>query len=933
LGTFSETIASLTGGGAITTGSGSVLTLAGAADSTFLGVISGGGGIAKAGTGTLTLNGTNTYTGGTAINGGVVRVGADPNLGGACDIAFDGGTLFFSGGFTSERNILLHNGGGTLDTDGSDVILAGLISGAGSLTKQGIGTVTLNTANDYSGATIIEGGILRISNSQSLGTTAGGTTVRVGGELELYGDGLTVNEPLTLAGGEVCTLLGTNTYTGAVTLTADSVIDVDSDKLIITGGIGQSGGSFGLTKSGPGIIELKGTNTYTGATRVEEGTLSLFNGAAIADTGALILANTPDVQLLVNHNETIGSLSGGGSGGGNVQLGGNTLTLGDATSTRFDGIISGSGGALIKLGGGTLILGGANTYSGATTVNDGVLNLQNSAALGSGTGTTTVASGAAMQLEGDITVGNEALTLNGTGIAATGALRNLSGNNTYGGLLSLGSATRINSDTGSLTLSNEGTITGSYGLTVGGAGDTFIGSSIGTGSLTKDGGGSLTLAGANTYAGDTTVTAGTLRLANTQAIPAGTGKGNLSLAAGTTLDLNNTGVTVNGLSGTGRVTNNLTGGASLTVGGNDQNSTFGGLITDGNGLSSLAKVGAGTLTLTGANSYSGGTTVVAGTLRISADSNLGHAADTPTAGNIVLLAGATLATTESFTLDRNRGIAVGPAGAGTIDVASATTLTYGGAIANNGGGSGGLTKTGGGTLALTGTSCFTGTTTVAAGVLTVNGDHRGATGAVSIADGATLGGSGVLGGATTIASGGIHAPGDPATSGGLGIQSFSSSLTYSSGAIFAWELNGAGFGSDPLNQGSYDQVQATGAITVLSGAIFRIELAATDFTDAFWDSSRTWDNIFTGSGTPHLFNNTNDTFTGFACSSGLIAADGAVDGEGKFSFDGTTLTWHQGDISAIPEPGSWLALGGLIGCGLCLRTRRRAGSRCHAASA
>jgi autotransporter-associated beta strand protein len=1355
LGTFSETIASLSGGGAITTGPGGVLTLAGDANSTFQGVISGGGGIAKAGAGTLTLNGTNTHTGGTAINGGVVQVGADANLGGAGDLSFDGGTLFFSGGFTSERAIMLHGGGGTLDTDGSDVVLAGLISGAGQLTKTGIGTVTLNTANEYSGATLIQGGILRISNTLALGTTAGGTTVGPGGELELYGNGLTVSEPLTLNGGEVCTLLGTNTYSGAVTLTADSVLDADSDKLIITSGIGQSGGAFGLAKFGPGIVELKGTNTYSGDTRVEVGTLSLFNGAAIADGAAVILANTPDVLLLLNASESIGSLRGGGSGGGNVALAGNTLTLGDATSTRFDGIISGSGGSLTKQGAGTLTLGGANTYSGNTTVNAGVLNIQNATALGSGTGTTTVASGAALQLEGNIAVGNAPLTLNGTGINTTGALRNLSGNNTYGGLLTLGSATRINSDSGTLTLSNEGTITGSYALTAGGAGDTLIASSIGSGSLTKDGSGTLTLAGANTYPGDTIVTTGTLSMANAQAIPSGSGKGNLFLAAASTLDLNNTGITVNGLSGSGRVTNSLTGSAALTVGANGQTSSFDGVIGDGAGMCALTKTGTGTLTLTGSNIYTGGTTVAAGTLRVSADSNLGHAADAPTQGGLVIHAGATLAATASFTLDSHRGIAAGPSGAAIIDVADTRTLTYGGTIADYDG-SGGFTKAGSGTLVLSGTSSYSGSTTVAAGTLTVNGaiasssslvvqsgatltgtgttgsmtidasgtlapgnsaigtlavagnlalsgnanfelgtagashataglsdrievtggitlggtlyltdnagadsqgsagagsyklftysgtasgsfnsvsapatyhaavrdvasdqaiyidmynyaaatvtptvdlgrihaggtygtqsltvtnaaasggfseslgaafatpgagltatgslsglagqahdsgsmsvgisdttagvkngtlainftsqavtgsglgdtalvsqnvgvtgfaysgqgvwnlagsgawgnnqdaygawtqaggapgldgslsagdaasfasaivapttvsldgaspslsgitfdnsnaytlaqgsggevtlkgnggaatitvssgshcvavpvtlasnasidvthshdsltisgtlaggasgltktgggsldltgsnsyggptqlnagslwlngDQTAATGAVTVASGATLGGIGTLGGATTISSGGTHAPG--ATAGAIGKQTFDSSLTYHAGSIFEWNLDGTTFGSDISPQGTYDQVEAAGALSVASGAIFRIILTDSSFSNTFWNENRCWDNIFTGSGGTAL----NGRQFGFDGSDGTNgpASNGTVAGRGQFAFNGAALNWTAGagSISAIPEPASLLALAGLLGSGLCLRSRRQ----------
>jgi autotransporter-associated beta strand protein len=124
-------------------------------------------------------------------------------------------------------------------------------------------------------------------------------------------------------------------------------------------------------------------------------------------------------------------------------------------------------------GSGTLTLTGANTYTGATTLSAGVINIRNATALGTTAGGITVASDAALELQGGITVGAEALTLRGTGVGSAGALRNISGDNTYGGLLTLGAAARINSDAGNLSISNVGTITGAtFGLTVGGAGNT-----------------------------------------------------------------------------------------------------------------------------------------------------------------------------------------------------------------------------------------------------------------------------------------------------------------------------------------------------------------------------------------------------------------------------------------------------------------------------
>ncbi|WP_291312922.1 autotransporter-associated beta strand repeat-containing protein, partial [Devosia sp. 66-14] len=112
------------------------------------------------------------------------------------------------------------------------------------------------------------------------------------------------------------------------------------------------------------------------------GTLELQNGAAISNTGAVVLDNTAGVTLLVTNSETIGSLAGGGATGGTVQIAaGQTLTTGGAdTSTSFAGVISGSGG-LTKTGTGTFTLSGSNTYAGTTTVSGGTLELQNGAAI------------------------------------------------------------------------------------------------------------------------------------------------------------------------------------------------------------------------------------------------------------------------------------------------------------------------------------------------------------------------------------------------------------------------------------------------------------------------------------------------------------------------------------------------------------------------
>jgi len=126
---------------------------------TFSGVISGTGSFAQIGPGTTILTAANTYSGGTAINGGVLAVAADANLGAAAGgLAFGGGTLQFLSGFTTNRVVTLNAGGGTFDTNGNGATLAGEIGGDGGLTKVGAGTLVLSGANTYSGGTTLAAG-------------------------------------------------------------------------------------------------------------------------------------------------------------------------------------------------------------------------------------------------------------------------------------------------------------------------------------------------------------------------------------------------------------------------------------------------------------------------------------------------------------------------------------------------------------------------------------------------------------------------------------------------------------------------------------------------------------------------------------------------------------------------------------------------------
>jgi outer membrane autotransporter protein len=280
----------------------------------------------------------------------------------------------------------------------------------------------------------------------------------------------------------------------------------------------------------PGAIEFRGTSTAGDATLIANsgsngglGGTIFFEGESTGGTARVqVFGNgNLDISLHVTPSVTIGSIEGDGD----VFLGANNLTVGSNNlSTLLSGVIQDggfvpdTGGSLAKIGTGTLTLSGTNTYTGFTTVSAGILNIQNGSALGSTFNGTFVGSGATLQLQGGISVGTEELTINGAGATGqNGALVNVSGTNNYGGLLTLASDSTISSDSGTLNLTNTGTITSftsgeGFGLTLAGAGDGTISSIIGTGTgtLTKNGAGTWTLFGENTYTGATIVDAGTL---------------------------------------------------------------------------------------------------------------------------------------------------------------------------------------------------------------------------------------------------------------------------------------------------------------------------------------------------------------------------------------------------------------------------------------
>lgn len=344
--TWSATNAALAFTGTVALGS-RALTLTGAANTTMTGAISGAGSLTKSGNGTLQLSGTNSYSGGTRLNSGTVSVAADANLGGvAGGLIFDGGTLRTTAGLSSARTIALGTSGGTIDTNGVDVALAGALSGAGGLTKSGAGTLTLTGPNNYTG----------------------GTTVAAG----------------TLQGN-------TTSLQGAITNSAALVFDQASAGTFA----GTISGSGSLTKTGAGNLTLTGANSYTGATHLAAGQLSLGANLALAATTTLSISSGATLEL-GGYSAEVASLSGAGD----ITIAGGQLTVGgNNASTTFGGTLAGTGvfekigtGALVfdrsfnfagelRLAGGSLTLAGINLTVGTLRISgDTVLDFGNNAA-------------------------------------------------------------------------------------------------------------------------------------------------------------------------------------------------------------------------------------------------------------------------------------------------------------------------------------------------------------------------------------------------------------------------------------------------------------------------------------------------------------------------------------------------------------------------
>lgn len=435
----------------------------------------------------------------------------------------------------------------TVSNSGETLTISGAITGVGGISKEGVGTLVLSGGNTYGGVTKVNVGILNARHATALGTIATGTEVVGEAALELQGTIAVGREALTLRGygsssnGALRNIANNNSWAGLITIAGTTEISADSSTtLTLSGGVtgtfnlnldGAGNITFEkapiaiagglLTKNGAGTLTYNFPNTYTGLTTVNAGTLTYGVDNAILSGGITVNGGTVDIATF---SDMVGTVTLGTLAGGSGTITGSTGVLSSATYTVYAGtisaIIAGDAGALTKSTPGTVTLTKANLFTGAVTVSVGNLKIQNSTALGTIDGITTVTSGATLQVDGTGLSVPEFITISGVGLLNQGAIWNSTGSNTITGLVTMAAASTVKADVSTTITYATGGFTGTFGLTVNGDGDTTISGpiNISSGTLSKNGPGTLTLSAFNPYTGATTINTGTLTLNSNGAI-------------------------------------------------------------------------------------------------------------------------------------------------------------------------------------------------------------------------------------------------------------------------------------------------------------------------------------------------------------------------------------------------------------------------------
>jgi len=830
----------------------------------------------------------------------------------------------------------------------------------GAVTTYG-GTVSFSGANTYTGNTTANSGILALNGASGSASNSDFTVNAITSSTALQFNSTTSGNTGTTRAKSV-TLNGAGNSSGA-TLTASGNATANSNDVITNALTASEGSSIvGVTANAARNARLS-----AGSFSREAGSSILFRGSNLGvNSLASLTAGVANISFTSGP-----TLSGSGSAG--------TSTVGIISGAYGDSTAGGTGSGLVTYDStyGVRLLSGSEYKTSITDGQSTLDNIRLANSAGTGVVTTTLGSATTVNSLSLAVSGADAVSGSGITIGGTGSLK-LNSGAIYASQLVTGQATGGNA-ANAMTLSvasidlngQEGSvIVFTNGVNNGNTAAPLTISSV----ISNDGGNGVTFGGngetiltgsaANTYTGVTTLNGGILRL-------------NKSVAnIGLTTDLIMNGGTLlktsNAIADTASVT--INGGSfvmdtTTSSGNNSHQETIANFTMNGGSFSNHGKDAA--LTVTGNATLaaselamnqggditvSGSTNLTGGVLRSkeSSSTTVFNALTSLNTLNITNTASGAYtsiilnshATNKGAQLTLNGDVTFTGNGAnsntvkinssdaalanqGVIALNGTRTFTIGnGAAADDltiesavtdGTSTGGLIKTGLGTLALTGANTYTGPTTVTGGELNVNGSVGGT---VAVSSGAKLTGAGTISGATTISSGGIHTSGDSVTlannsgAGTIGKQTFTNGITYNQGSIFEWNLTGneeTGIGTRGSN---YDAVNAASLATTGTEAIFRVVLNADqNFDEAFWNADRTWSNIFTNlAGTDSL--NIEDIFSGtvqYWNSTGEIAN---ANGTRSFSISGTSLTW-----SAVPEPTSALA-GLLLTAGL-LRRRRR----------
>jgi fibronectin-binding autotransporter adhesin len=676
-------IAAIQGGDDLAFGNNTIRVGSNNATTSFTGILAGSGGsLTKNGTGTLTLSGANTYDGTTTISAGTIQIDHANALGSGGNITFSGGELKYGTTVTTDLSSRIKNSGSAIlvDTNGESVTWGTAVdsTNSGGLTKNGTGTLTLSAANTYTGSTTINAGTLAVSGniaSSGLVINSGGIiSPGTSAEADSFGtSSITINGggynwTLSSANGSAGTGYDQITSTGALTSSGlmtvyaygtpgdwNGASSYDWDIFSANSVSGFSEANFALNLDNFGIAAGNRTGTWSftnpsgGIIRLSyavSGDPAWTGGSGNWDTGF-----TPGVTEGAN----IAFVGAGGTATNNISTG----TLATVGDIEFR---SGAGAYTLAAD-----VGAAGASGGAAlTVNGSIIN--------DSTATQTINTDLAFAATRTIAANAGNITIGGAISGAGGLTKNgsnkltLTASNTYTGDTTINTGTlEIGSGSTSGSLSSSSAITNNADLVFNRSNDLSVSNTIGgTGNLTKNGVGTLTLSGASSsYSGTTTISAGTIQIGHANGL--GTGGnitfsgGGLKYGSGITTDLSS------------RIKNS---GSAILVDTNGESVTWGTALGSTNS-GGLTKNGAGNLTISATNTYTGGTTINGGTLAFTdgTSSAIGN-------GTITINNGSTLSLTKgNFT---SQSIIFGSSGGGNLTTSISMRFT-GSTISTTGG--------------------------------------------------------------------------------------------------------------------------------------------------------------------------------------------------------------------------------------------------------